>query len=479
MTDLHPLILCGGVGTRLWPLSRALQPKQFQPVGGEDSLSFFQQTVQRHRSSAFCEPMVCVSERHYQTMTRQLRQIQCKALTISEPVSRNTGPAVLAAALCLIAESRDAVLVVLPSDHIIKGDINRLIVKMYPAALSGLIVTIGITPRYPEKGYGYIMDGGEFDNYPGLHRVECFIEKPNVSVAQSLIDTGLAYWASGISMFRADRIIEEYQLYDPGTYIAVSTALRGAAPLASGSGLLLDKTFFAQANNLPTEKAVFERTKHIALAPAAIEWDDVGAWNSFHAIGDKNENDNVASGDVMLMNTSGSLVRGGERLVAVIGMSDVVVVDTDDALLVTNRACTQDVKKIVEQLVLLKRREAECHRTEITLWGSLRHLQGGHGFSMDLLSIDAGNGVEIKAEAGVSRMLAVVKGNLQLVQGRSAKDVAAGASQMLKGAMNATLVNRCETVAEVIEISLSLEAARVPPIPMLDRKSDLGSIDYA
>ena len=478
MTDLHPLILCGGAGTRLWPLSRAHQPKQFQPVNGDGSLSFFQETVQRHRSGAFCEPIICVSERHFQTMTRQLREIQCRARVVNEPVSRNTGPAVLAAALCLFAEKKDAIVVVLPSDHMIRGDINRLIIDMSAAALDGLIVTIGIEPRYPEKGYGYIMDGGEFDNYPGLHRVECFIEKPNVKVAQSLIDTGLSYWASGISMFRADRIIEEYRTYDPGTYLAVSAALRGARPLPSDAGLLLDETYFSQATSLPTEKAVFERTKHIALAPAAIEWDDVGAWNSFHAIGAKNESGNVASGDVMLINTSGSLVRGGDRLVAVVGMSDVVIVDTDDALLVTNRASAQDVKKIVEQLVLLKRREAECHKTENTLWGSLRHLQRGRGFTMDLLSIDAGTGLEIEGAAGVSRILAVVKGSLQLLQGCSDMHVAAGASQMLDPATKATLVNRCDTVAEVIEISLTVEATEVAP-PLLNVGNDLGRVDYA
>ncbi|MEK1888628.1 MAG: sugar phosphate nucleotidyltransferase [Phyllobacterium sp.] len=478
MTDLYPLVLCGGIGTRLWPLSRAHQPKQFQPVGGEGSLSFFQETVQRHRSAAFCEPIICVSERHFQTTTRQLRDLQCKARVITEPVSRNTGPAVLAAALCLISENKDAVLVVLPSDHMIRGDINRLIVDMCPAAHDGLIVTIGVEPRYPEKGYGYIMDGGEFDHYPGLHRVDRFIEKPNDGLAQSLIDTGLAYWASGISMFRADRIIEEYQIYDPGTYHAVSAALRSAKPLPSAAGLVLDESCFSQATSLPTEKAVFERTRHIALAPAAIEWDDVGAWNAFHAIGDKSESGNVASGDVMLMDTSGSLVRGGDRLVAVVGMSDVVIVDTDDALLVTNRASAQDVKKIVEQLVLLKRREAECHRTEITLWGSLRHLQRGRGFTMDLLSIDAGNALEIEGATGISRMLAVVKGSLQLVQGRSHKLIAAGTSQMLDAAMNAMLINRRDTVAEVIEISLTIEAANVSP-PLHSLQSDLGRIDYA
>lgn len=453
MSDIHPLILCGGSGTRLWPLSRAHQPKQFQPINGEGSLTFFQSTVQRHRSDLFSDPIVCVGSRHVQTVGRQLREIQSKAHIITEPVARNTGPAVLAASLYLAGAKPDAVLVVLPSDHVIKGELNRLIAQMHDAALDGLVVTFGIQPSYAEKGYGYIMDGGQFDHYPGLHRVESFIEKPSTTIAQSLIDTGFAYWASGISMFRASKLISEYQRHDLATFAHVQAALQSASPLETEAGLLLDERHFMKAENQPTEKAVFERCKDIALAPAAIEWDDVGGWTSLHAIGMKNESGNVTSGDVVLFDTRGSLVRGGERLVAVVGMNDVVVVDTDDALLVTNKSSAQDVKRIVEHLVTLKRREAENHRSQVTEWGRIKSMQAGPGFAMDLLSIDSGKTVTLVGEEGVSRTLAVIHGRLQLVGDHTQSELTPGLSAMVAIGKEARLVNTADTPAEVIEIS--------------------------
>ncbi|MBD9455350.1 NTP transferase domain-containing protein [Rhizobium sp. RHZ02] len=480
MSDIHPLILCGGSGTRLWPLSRAHQPKQFQPINGEGSLTFFQSTVQRHRSDLFSDPIVCVGSRHVQTVGRQLREIQSKAHIITEPVARNTGPAVLAASLYLAGAKPDAVLVVLPSDHVIKGELNRLIAQMHDAALDGLVVTFGIQPSYAEKGYGYIMDGGRFDHYPGLHRVESFIEKPSTTIAQSLIDTGFAYWASGISMFRASKLISEYQRHDPATFAHVQAALQSASPLEAEAGLLLDERHFMKAENQPTEKAVFERCKDIALAPAAIEWDDVGGWTSLHAIGMKNESGNVTSGDVVLFDTRGSLVRGGERLVAVVGMNDVVVVDTDDALLVTNKASSQDVKRIVEHLVTLKRREAENHRSQVTEWGRIKSMQAGPGFAMDLLSIDSGKTVTLVGEEGVSRTLAVIHGRLQLVGDHTQSELTPGLSAMVAIGKEARLVNTADTPAEVIEISCgNASALGLSGQSLAAIAADVRAADYA
>lgn len=480
MSDIHPLILCGGSGTRLWPLSRAHQPKQFQPVDGEGSLTFFQSTVQRHRADMFSDPIVCVGSRHVQTVARQLREIQSKAHIITEPVARNTGPAVLAASLYLAGAKPDAVLVVLPSDHVIKGELNRLIAQMHRAVLDGLIVTFGIQPSYAEKGYGYVMDGGQFDLYPGLHRVESFIEKPSTAIAQSLIDTGFAYWASGISMFRASKLIEEYRRHDPSTFAAVSAALQSASPLETEAGLLLDERHFIAADSQPTEKAVFERCKDIALAPAAIEWDDVGGWTSVHSIGMKNESGNVTSGDVVLFDTRGSLVRGGERLVAVVGMNDVVVVDTDDALLVTNKSSAQDVKRIVEHLVTLKRREAENHRSQVTEWGTIKSMQAGPGFAMDLLSVDGGKTVTLVGEEGVSRILAVIRGAVRLIGDRTQSELTPGLSAMVATGRQAVLVNTSDTVSEVIEISCgNASVLGLPSQPFATIPYDVRAADYA
>lgn len=479
MKRIHPLILCGGSGTRLWPLSRAHQPKQFQPINGDGTLTFFQSTVQRHRTQMFSDPIVCVNARHVETVGRQLREIQCKASILTEPVTRNTGPAVLAAALYLMAAAPDAVLIVLPSDHVIQGDLNRVIARMHRAAFDGMIVTFGIHPTYAEKGYGYIMDGGEFDDYPGLHRVERFIEKPSVNVAQSLIDTGFAYWASGISMFRADKLVDEYRRYDPATLDAVTRALMAASPLAAETGLLLEEHFFAQAVSQPTEMAVFEKCRDIALAPTVIEWDDVGGWTSVHSIGLKNESGNVTSGDVVLLDTRGSLVRGSDRLVAVVGMNDVVVVDTDDALLVTNRASAQDVKKIVEHLVSLKRREVERHRSQVTEWGGMKTMQAGAGFAMDLLTVDPGKQVTLIGEEGVSRVLVVIRGSVSVNGNRSQEQLTPGLSAMIDSATSVTLFNHADGAAEIVEISCGTVMAGVVAPSLTQFATGVRMADYA
>ena len=285
---IYPLVLCGGMGARLWPMSRMEQPKQFQPVRGKGSLSYFQTTVQRHRGDDFHSPIVVTSAAQTVLVHRQLQDLQIKSSVIAEPMGRNTGPAVLAAALTIAQTDPDALLLVLPSDHIITGNLNATILAMRDAADDGRIVLFGVPPTYPETGYGYIMDGGGYGFIPGLHRVDRFIEKPPIEVAKSLIAGGNAYWASGISLFRADVIIEEFLRFDPHTFYTVSEAVTGAT--RTQNTLHLECGAFAKATAEPTERLVFERSPTTALAPALnIEWDDVGAWNAVQKISAQSE----------------------------------------------------------------------------------------------------------------------------------------------------------------------------------------------
>lgn len=386
---ITPLILCGGSGSRLWPLSRTEQPKQFQPTGGPGSPTFFQTTVQRHRGAGFGDPIVVTNARQSMIVARQLREIQTRARIIGEPVGRNTGPAVLAAALDALTRDPDAVLLVLPSDHMITGDLSTAVLAMRTAADLGRIVIFGVTPAYPETGYGYIVDGGTFADYPGLHRVDRFVEKPPFDLASALIAEGNAWWASGISLFRADTLVEEFRRHDPDTLAAVRAAHLDATedPLH----LHLDPAAFAAAANEPTERLVFERSDRIALAPLhGILWDDVGAWNAVHKISDRCNAGNVTTGDVIALDTRNSLIRGDSRLVAVVGLSDVIVVDTPDAVLVTNRANAQNVKKVVEALKLRARPEVETHTSRDTRWGRIEQLTRNRGFSLDLLTVEPG-----------------------------------------------------------------------------------------
>lgn len=386
---ITPLILCGGMGSRLWPLSRTEQPKQFQPTGGPGSPTFFQATVQRHRGAGFGDPIVVTNARQSMIVARQLREIQTRARIIGEPVGRNTGPAVLAAALDALTRDPDAMLLILPSDHMITGDIATAVLDMRAAAHLGHIVTFGVVPAYPETGYGYIVDGGTFADLPGLHRVDRFVEKPPFDLASHLIAQGNAFWASGISLFRADTLVQEFRRHAPDTLAAVSAAVQGATEEAQH--LHLDPTAFAAAANEPTERLVFERTDRIALAPLhGILWDDVGAWNAVHKISDRCAQGNVTTGDVLALDTRNSLIRSDNRLVAVVGLSDIIVVDTPDAVLVTNRDNAQNVKKVVEALKSRARPEAETHTARDTRWGRVEQLTRNRGFSLDLLTVEPG-----------------------------------------------------------------------------------------
>jgi len=376
------------------------QPKQFQPVGGAGSSTFFQTTLQRHRGRGFEPPVVVTSARHGAIVDRQMRELQSPGIVLSEPMGRNTGPAVLAAAMTLLDSDPEAMMLVLPSDHVIKGDLNTIISGMRKAADDGLIVTFGVVPHYPETGYGYIVDGGGFRSYPGLHRVSQFIEKPAYDVAKQLLTTGFSYWASGISLFRADTIIEEYTRYDPGTVAAVRAALHeGSRKEVNGSGrehVMLEEHNFGAAMNEPTERAVFERSGAIALAPLpGIEWDDVGAWNAVHQISERTSDGNAVSGDVIALDTKNSLVRADSRLVTVVGMRDVVVVETADAVLVTSREHAQDVKKLVERMKAEKRPQVTSHLTRDTSWGQVETLSRASGCDMRLLSVAPGAAVRI------------------------------------------------------------------------------------
>ena len=404
-----PVVLCGGMGSRLWPMSRVEQPKQFQPTRGKGSLTYFQATLQRHRCDAFGPPLVVTNARQAALVHRQLDEVQLQGRVIGEPVGRNTGPAVLAAAICALREDPEAVILVLPSDHMIKGDINRIIAAMLPAAREGRIVSFGVTPTYPETGYGYITDGGICDRHPGLHDVASFVEKPGYEHAQRLIAAGGAFWASGISLMRAATLIEEFRRLDPATHAAVSAAVDGAQ--ARSLGIVLDETAFRRAANEPTERQVFERTPAIALAPLhGVEWDDVGAWNAVYQISDRDRDGNVLHGDVVAVNTRNSLVQSETRLVAVIGMQDAVVIDTPDALLVTQRAHSQDVKQLVDRLKAQKRREVASHTLREMPWGRIESVGAGDGHDMRIMTVQRRASVQVNGTGLGPSLLTVISG---------------------------------------------------------------------
>lgn len=444
MAHISPLILCGGMGARLWPMSRIDQPKQFQPTAGKGSLTYFQTTVQRHRSDIFAEPIIVTNASQAELVSQQLNEIQSPGRIISEPMGRNTGPAVLSAAIIAMAQDPDAILLVLPSDHIIVGDLNRTIANMQEAANAGRIITFGVTPAYAETGYGYIIDGGQVAGYDGLHQVASFIEKPPLDLAEALIAEGHAYWASGISLFRADVICAEFQRLDPVTFAAVSAAI--AAGRSTPTGIVLNAADFAHARDEPTERAIFEHSDKIALAPMDLGWDDIGAWAAVYDVNPKSTEGNVITGDVIALDTTNALIHGDDRLVVVIGLDDVIVVDTKDAVLVTDRKNAQKVKQVVEQLKRDGRAEVVSHTYRKKVWGGIEALAADPDYRLDMLTLLPGSTMKINGYGLGASFLSVVAGHASYLEGSKANDRILALGSML-------------TIDKDTEISLTNTAA--------------------
>jgi mannose-1-phosphate guanylyltransferase/mannose-6-phosphate isomerase len=464
MTAIHPLIICGGNGTRLWPVSRTQSPKQFQKVGGPDTRTFFQEAVLRHVGEGYAEPTIVSGIRHRDTVTAQLREIGITARVILEPMGRNTGPAVLSAALTLYARDPEALMVVVPADHVIEGDINRTILAMSDAATDGHIITFGIKPRHAETGFGYITDGGPMFDYPGLHKVERFVEKPPLRKARLLVESDIAYWASGLSMFAASTLIAEYERFDAPSVDAVRQAI--VTGRVAADGLELNSEHFGLAQSGPTESIVFEKTSRIALAPLDVNWSDVGSWTAMYGISKSNPQGNVFQGDVIAVETSNSMVRATSRLVTVVGMKDVIVVETPDALLVTRVGHCQNVKKVAEYLKKGERIEAEKHlperpRNHGTDYGGMSPLfQNDH---LEMVSATIAPGQSMLLDPVNNREVMVARGEVTVATLKSKDQLGPGQRMDLVNTLPSLLMNATGSEVEVIILTLLAEQKEEQP----------------
>lgn len=460
MTSVYPLIICGGNGTRLWPVSRTQSPKQFQKVGDADSRTFFQSAVERHRGPGYEQPCIVSSVRHRVTIAAQLEEIGTSAQVIHEPMGRNTGPAVLAAAMRLIAKDPDALMVVVPADHVIEGDLNSTIMAMRDAASAGFIITFGIKPRYAETGFGYITDGGPMIEHPGLRKVDRFVEKPPTRKARLLVESDIAYWASGLSMFSARTIIDEYSRFDPKTVEQVRLAV--AEGRECPDGFELEAAHFGEATSAPTESTVFEKTDRIALAPLDVDWSDVGSWTAMYGISKSNPQGNVLQGDVIAVETTNSMIRSTSRLVTVVGMKDVIVIDTPDAVLVTRIGHCQDVKKVAEYLKGSNRVEAEKHRAPEQPQQAAPHSATSRLFqsdTVDIVSARVAPGASLDLGIAARREILVARGELVLSTIQSDTTLRLGQRMDLDAYLPAMLINTSQAEAEVVLLSLTLPAA--------------------
>jgi mannose-1-phosphate guanylyltransferase/mannose-6-phosphate isomerase len=409
-TDLIPVLLSGGSGTRLWPLSRETHPKQFQPLVGEQSL--LQATWRRLDGLAGAgRPIVVANEEHRFMVAEQLRQagVTPSALLL-EPVGRNTAPAIAAAALQAQSEGADPLLLVLPSDHVIRDEagFRTAVLAAKPAAEAGALVTFGIVPTGPETGYGYIQAApGD-----GVRAVARFVEKPDLATAEAYVAGGGYFWNSGMFLFRASRYLEELERFAPDMVAAVRAAL--AAGKRDADFLRLDRAAFEACPADSIDYAVMEKTDAAAVLPIDVGWSDVGSWSALWEIADQDADGNAHHGDVLALGCRNTLAWGGRRLVSLLGLQDVIVVDTDDALLVAARDQVQQVKDIVARLKAQGRSQASIHRKVYRPWGSYDGIDSGERFQVKRIVVNPGASLSLQMHHHRAEHWIVVSGSARV-----------------------------------------------------------------
>lgn len=406
---LYPVILSGGAGTRLWPLSRQSFPKQLLALDTKRSL--LQETASRVGGSGFEAPTLVCNDEHRFIVAEQLREIGVKPRAILlEPVGRNTAPAVAAAAVALLRDDPDAIMLVLPSDHVVRdlAAFRAAAATAAAAATRGALVTFGIPAEGPETGYGYIRRGTAFEGVEGCFHVERFVEKPDRATAQAYLAEGGYFWNSGMFVFRAASYLAELERLKPDLAAGCRAALK--AGRADLDFLRLDEKTFAACEGISIDYAVMERAKSTAVVPVSMGWNDVGSWSALWDVGDKNSDNNVCYGDVLINNVKNSYVRTGGPLTAVLGLEGVVVVVTDDVVLVASRDHAQDVKQLVDTLEAKGRTEHRVHTTLYRPWGRHQVVDRGQRFQVKRITVTAGGSLSLQKHCHRAEHWIVVSG---------------------------------------------------------------------
>ncbi len=389
--QIHPVILSGGAGTRLWPLSRAAYPKQLLPLVSERTL--LQETAARNLSDVgFAAPLLICNEDHRFLVDEQLRQVGIEPQAILlEPLARNTGPAIGAAALWLLARDPDALMLVQPSDHVVADTeaFHRAVMQGLAAAQAGRLVTFGVKPTRPDTGYGYICSGAAVTGADGVLAVDRFVEKPDRPTAERFLADGNFLWNSGIFLLSARAFLDELARINPAMLAACERAMQaGETDLAF---FRLDRAGFTEAPSLSIDHAVMEHTNRAAVVPVDMAWSDVGSWHALRDIGQADEAGNVLHGDVLAEKVSNSYIRSSEgRLVAAVGLDNVVIVATDDAVLVADADSAAQVSGLVSTLKKRNRPEPDQHTTGYRPWGNYRTVDAGDRFQVKRITVKPG-----------------------------------------------------------------------------------------
>ena len=411
---ITPVIMAGGTGSRLWPLSRKLFPKQFLKVATENTM--IQETLLRLSGLDTAQPLTICNEEHRFIVAEQLREINELGTIILEPVGRNTAPAIALAALTELNKGNDPVLLVLAADHVIENtdEFQRVVKNSAELAEAGKLVTFGIVPSHAETGYGYIRQGKAVAGTSGFDVAES-VEKPDLDTANSYLVSGDYLWNSGMFMFKASRYVEELTKYNPEIIAVCKKAL--AHTSTDLDFVRVDETEFIQCPDDSIDYAVMEKTDSAVVVSLDAAWNDIGSFSAIWDLKDKDENGNVHQVDVLSHGSTNSLVIAEQKLVATVGLDNIIVVETKDSILVANKDNVQDVKKIVEQLKALGRTEADIHRQVYRPWGHYDSIDFGARDQVKRITVKPGEKLSIQMHHHRAEHWIVVAGTAKVTNG--------------------------------------------------------------
>ncbi|MDC3197496.1 mannose-1-phosphate guanylyltransferase/mannose-6-phosphate isomerase [Luminiphilus sp.] len=442
---ITPVIMAGGSGTRLWPLSRAGHPKQFLALNGEKTM--LQQTVERLSGLPTTESITICNEEHRFFVAEQLRAIDAIGRIILEPAGRNTAPAIALAAL--FEKEDDPLLLILPADHIIADQdaFTDAVLKAVPMAEAGRLVTFGIVPSEPHTGYGYIEAGEPVD---GAYCVASFKEKPDIETAGQYLSDGGYYWNSGMFLFKASRYLEELTIYRPDITAVCEEAVSTIS--CDNDFIRVSTEAFMACPDDSVDYAVMERTNKAIVVPMDAGWNDIGSWSSLWNITDKDDAGNVSLGDTVLRNTTNSFVRSDDKLVALVGVDEIVVISTKDTTLVAHKDSVQDAKLIAADLKKSGRSEWELHREVYRPWGKYDSVDHGDRYQVKRITVNPGAKLSVQMHHHRAEHWVVVSGSARVKNGDKTFLLSENESTYIPIGVVHALENPGTVPLEVIEI---------------------------